>query len=472
VRCGHVSVPLHHDRPDEGGEIQLAVAVFPAAGPSESTPLVVLAGGPGERLVEPILRAAAVVPELAGELAPNRDLVVIDQRGVGLSRPALGCPEVFAALVAPGDPSGDPAAVTRAVVPAYQACRDRLVGAGVDLSGFTTLNDAEDIDDVRQALGYAQVDLFGTSYGARLALQVARDHAEGLSSLILSSPVPAEQNFLADAGPSFDRALRALDETCALRVSCAEAYPDVLATLEATLERLEANPAQVAVPAPDGTVRTIQIDGYALASVIYSLFYVMDGPAVMPLLISRAAQGDFSLLLAVTPTLTEAPVDYGLQASFLCAEEAVHTPPADATGGETLAARLLIETNPFIGPGLEQICAVWDVPPAPALTFEPVVTDVPTLVVTGRFDQITPPEYGQEIATALPNSTYVEIQSQGHSPLLNGGTCGVSLLARFLAAPREQPDTSCAYEPVPFLLPTDLPSGTSGPPAVEEPVTG
>jgi pimeloyl-ACP methyl ester carboxylesterase len=452
VHCGLVTVPLEHDDPS-GPTIELATATFPASDPQGGPPILMLAGGPGERLVQPVLEGLTAGAGLNPALHATRDFVLLDQRGVGASRPALECPEVFDALLG----ATDAASVRALAVPAYAACAARLEAEGVDLSAFDTANDVEDVDMVREALGYEQVHLFGTSYGARLALKVAGAHPEGVASAVLSSPVPGEANFVADVGASYDRVLLALDEACAEDPACAAFAPGLLETFEATLAELEAEPATVEVVDPvTGEVQVTTIDAATLSQVVYSFFYAPGGPAVVPALIAATAEGNFDLLLGSSPALTESPYAYGVQASFLCAEEAVDAPPAGVPEPETLAARLLLASNPVVGAGLADVCEVWDVEPEGPETFAPVVTDVPVLVVTGEFDQITPPSYGRAIAEALPDATYVEVPGAGHSPLFNAGICGAQLMLDFVEGPGGELDTSCLPAAITFLSPEQV----------------
>jgi pimeloyl-ACP methyl ester carboxylesterase len=311
---------------------------------------------------------------------------------------------------------------------------------------------------VRAALGYDRVHLFGTSYGARLALQVARDHPDGLASLELSSPIPAEENFVTDLGTSFDRALDALDRACAAQPSCDGPYPHLLDTLESTLDRLQAQPAALTVTDPaTGQARVVQVEAADVALIVYTLFYAPAGPAVLPALITALGQGDFSLL--ATPGATPAaisPISSGMQVSVLCAEEARDASPADIDPPSTLAARLVLATAPIAGPNLARICQVWDVDAGSPDTFTPVVTFVPTLIATGQFDQVTPPAYGAEIAAVIPNEQLVEIPGVGHSPLLAAGACGLAMLDSYLENPWQGADTSCLPAEAQFLTPDQL----------------
>jgi pimeloyl-ACP methyl ester carboxylesterase len=307
------------------------------------------------------------------------------------------------------------------------------------------------------------VALFGTSYGARLALQVARHHSDRLDRLVLSSPIPAEANFVHDVGPSFDRALREIDGACRQSPSCASLVPDLLGTLESTLHRLDRQPATVTgIDPQSGLEGTRTVDALTLSSVVYSLFYVPGGPQAVPAVVAAAARGDYGFLGIGPPRpegeLPEGPISLGMQASFLCAEEAAQRSPAQADPGQTYAARLIVQHSPIVGPGLAGLCAVWPVDPAPPELFTPIDTGVPTLVVTGRFDQITPPAYGRAIAERLPNAVYVQAEAAGHSPLFGAGLCGLVVLDDFLTDDWANVDPACltdtpALPPEPIDLP-------------------
>jgi pimeloyl-ACP methyl ester carboxylesterase len=211
VTCGTIAVPTDHDDPD-GDTIDLAVAILPAADDSEATPIFLLGGGPGEHAVVPLLEMLAPdAPFL--ELAASRDVVVIDQRGAGASMPALECPEFQEELAE----VTETAEIGRASIEAITVCRERLDGEGVDLSAFDTAAGVADLEAVRRALGYETVSLFGTSYGARLALQATREYPDTIESAALSSPIPAEENFVADGGDGPIEGLGRIDDEVLLR---------------------------------------------------------------------------------------------------------------------------------------------------------------------------------------------------------------------------------------------------------------
>ena len=452
ITCGTVAVPLDHADP-AAGTIGIAVAILPAADPSAGgTPIILLGGGPGEHTVAPLVQS--LTPEVPFfQLAATRDVVIIDQRGVGASVPALECPEFAEALAQITDTAQIAATATDAVT----ACRARLAEEGVDPSAFDTAADVDDLDVVRSALGYDRVSLFGTSYGARLALQAAREYPDTIESVALSSPIPAEENFVTDAGDSFDRAIAALGEACAADSACNATYPDVVGTLQGLIQQFDAEPATVEVTDPaSGTVVPIPVDGALLATLLFGLFYVPDGPSSVPYFVTSIAAGDLSSVTALLSQPALATVSQGQQLSFLCAEEATVAEREDMTTGDLGVAARVIETNPIVGTTLWDLCAVWDVEPAAAETFEAVVTDVPLLVVTGQFDQITPPDYGVAVADAATTAWYVEVAGVGHSPLFAAGECGVAVLGAFVADPTREPDLACFPTEPTFATPEEI----------------
>jgi pimeloyl-ACP methyl ester carboxylesterase len=414
VRCGRVSVPLDHARPG-GKRIRLAVRVA-QGGPR--TPVLLLGGGPGESVVG-----------LAGELArskdftvrKDRDVILVDQRGAGASRPQLVCTKELATAGSTVD----------GLAAAYGACGQRL-GRTTDLGDFQTLQNAKDLKDVRTALGLRKMAIFGTSYGARLALVAAKGAPSWLSSLVLASPVPGDTNFVAEAPLSFDTALGALFADCAASPACATRYPRLDQQLAGALARLQAAPQQIP-GAPPGTLLTADV----AAGLVFRLFYSAAGVGALPDVIARLAAGDLGFLAQAANSTPTETISDGMQRAFMCSEELAYTSPEAIRAGLAVrspAAQLVATTDPTIGLPSFALCGAFGVPKAPARTFAPVVSRTPTLVVTGRYDQITPTSFGQKALLGLPRGRLVTLPT-GHSPLLGSGRCGIDILRAFLRRP-------------------------------------
>jgi pimeloyl-ACP methyl ester carboxylesterase len=188
---GYVAVPEDHSDPD-GPTILLHVAIFKSVNPSEESDAVVyLSGGPGEVALEGLQFTFGIVFD---EFIQNHDLIVFDQRGTGYSRPALDCPELTEIGEQELDEDLDPEESIAIQLEAFQECRDRLVAEGVNLDVFNSTQSAADVDLLREALGYEEWNIYGISYGTRLAQTVMRDHPDGIRSVILDSPYPLEAN--------------------------------------------------------------------------------------------------------------------------------------------------------------------------------------------------------------------------------------------------------------------------------------
>ena len=323
--------------------------------------------------------------------------MLFDQRGVGFSRPALDCPELLAV-------------VDLAVAPAAAAlCRERL-RFGTDLSRYTTEQNAKDVDLVRRALSYRRVNLLANSYGTDLALAVMRGDPRWVRSALLSSPAPPQSNFIADAGPSYQRALDALLAACRADAACNAAHPDLAARLDALIRQLAAQPASVSVPDPrTGRPVVVPITAGLVSALLYQLFYVPFGPALLPALVEELAAGR---------SVAQAFIDY----------------------------------NPIIGTRVFDLCEAIDVPPRPSAA-RAVGSAVPALVVTGEFDQITPPSYGRQAVRSLSRGRLIAARGVGHSPILALGGCGERIMRAFFGKPRRAPAAACARRPVRFLAP-------------------
>jgi pimeloyl-ACP methyl ester carboxylesterase len=431
VDCGLINVPLRYDVPS--AEIQIAYARIRAALPGATDATLLLGGGPGEKIVRSIgalSRPGGVVLLLAR----TRDLILIDQRGVGSSIPALECPI-----------GRIPAGQTLADL--FVRCGARLRAAGNDLSAYNTLNNVRDLDQVRQALGYPQLNLFGSSYGARLALEALRGEPPWIRSVALSSAIPAEANFVADAASSFSAALARTYALCRASRSCRRENPNLARTLDRTMRRLAVRPAVVRVMV-GRRARTVTVTAERVSEDLFSAFYSARGIAQVPGVITAMGRGDFRPLVGGggdAAATVESALSSGMQLSFLCQEEAVYGPASLAAKARRLprVARELVRASPLVGQPLLSICAGWGVPKADPLTFQPVTSAKPALVFTGELDQITPPRYGEAVARRLPNSTLIRVPFVGHSPAIASGACGIGIISSFFDDPSVVPSRAC-----------------------------
>lgn len=484
IRCGYVTVPLDHANPD-GPTIRLAVAVLPATDPDAGDdPVIVLEGGPGGHLVEPALS----LPPHREQLQIGPETVLMDQRGVGLSEPALECPGYDEATEAAAT---HPEAVADGVE-ALADCYDELVEQDIDPQAFHSEAIAADVDLVREALGYEQVHLRGGSYGAEVALRAADAHPDRVASLLLSSPVDPTVNWIAQAPATLDRALNDLARACAGHDGCAARFGDLRERIEQAMERLAEEPAEVPVRRLDGSSDVVTYPAAAAAGHLRWLLYLPPalGSDRLPALIDAAADGNYTPLATLGQRLEQQVVglvSHGLHHAVRCTGQAADLSAADLrAAAEATHPQLVAEHLLPAETALLDVCDAWDVEPAEAVAppssdepvdaasaetegsgtaYEPVgpdvpiAPDVPALVVTGQFDPVTAPAYGRRIADRLADSVLVEVPDVGHGALEHLDACGQRIATAFIADPTAtgELDVSCAtdrvYEPAMELAP-------------------
>ncbi len=440
VECGYLTVPERHGQPD-GPTIELAVVIIKSkvAHPA-SDPLVMLQGGPGGSTIDTY--AAVLLSQ--HPLQFNRDIVLFDQRGTLYSHPDLQCPETTQLLLETIDKRLSNAEEQRQSEAALTACHDRLVREGVDLADYDSVENADDVEALRVALGYDTINLYGVSYGTLLALHVMRQHPDVLRSVILDAVVPTQTNFVLQVPQSQERAFGELFHACAADASCNAAYPNLEQVFFQLVDTWNKNPVRVPLTDPK-THTTYQavFDGDMLVEATFQMLYGTSLIPALPKMIYDARDGKYTFLSSVFPFLLfDRTFSDGMYYSVLCAEDADFKPadvplegvrPAFAKDAHQSAQSFL------------DTCQRWNVPPLEPIADAPVTSDIPTLVLNGRFDPITPPAFGQTAAQTLSHSYVVTFPNTGHGALLDS-PCATNIAASFLAAPQHQPDTNCVAQ--------------------------
>ncbi len=441
--CGYVSVPENRGRPD-GGRIRLAVAVFPARLAENHPPLVYLEGGPGGEALEGIPYA---YDETLSFFNEERTVVVFDQRGVGFSEPGLSCPELLDLSfdLLDEDLSADEWQARQLVV--LDGCRDRWVDAGVDFSAYNSSESAADVADLRVALGFDEWDLYGVSYGTRLALTVMRDQPEGVRSVILDSTYPPEIDGVANILPNAARALDELFSACASDPECRSTHGDLESALFQVVDHLNASPAELWVidyRSYQGHPALLTGDDF-LSLVFQSLYLDVLVPDI-PRLISDVGGGHYFGAQALLSAFlaNQAFFSIGQFLSVECHEEVPFSDPARVRSVGEKFPRLtsLVDGALVQSEYAFEFCSSWRAGIADPIENEPVTSDIPALVLAGRFDPITPPADGHGVAGRLENSWYIEFPTLSHGTAFVEG-CPRSITLAFLADPRTEPDRSC-----------------------------
>lgn len=431
--CGSVSIPRNYDKPG-AGRFKLAVVVVRSAQqPALPDPMVYINGGPGSPLTIYADHQART------PYAPDRDLVLVDQRGTGRSEPKF-CPDLDGALLDAAvnvatDPSGDALAKRRAV---YAACRTEAIAHGVDLTDFGTSVTVADFEWVRRALGIERWNVYGESYGTTVAMTSIALHPGTVRSAVLDSIYPPDPRPLFSANVA--DALNAFFQYCADDHACAATYPDLAATYRETVSGLARAPLTVAAP-PE---MHLPEDWVSLTSTLFedlvgNLIYYPAAYPSLPRLIAAVQDGDskgvgkvltfaFAAMAAETNRATNVAVE--------CRDRPHYRDPLPA------GASVLDRLQPY------GLCDDWsELGPAPLV---PIGTAVPTLVLAGEFDPVTRPSQSQHVAALIgPNARWVEFPRIGHN-VRGFSPCGAKIAAEFIDNPAQSLDTSCADRAAPI----------------------
>jgi len=427
ARCTRIEVPENPDEPD-GGQIRLRVALISALNlEPRRDPLVILAGGPGQAATDFFLTYSYAFDRIR----LNRELLLIDQRGTGQSNP-LNCDSATVVR--------DSYAETSKVVPAVEACLESLSG---DPRYYTTSVAVRDLEHVRRALGYGKLNLYGVSYGTRVAQHFMRRFPESTRSVILDGVVPPEVALGPGIATNAQAALDALIERCSGDPGCSERFPDLERAFDELHQRLKENPVEVEINDPDdGSRIRQQFSELDFASAVRLSSYSPTTLAILPLLIDAAWREERYEPLAAQARMSERMLDnmvsVGMHNSVVCTEDAPFFDASaitDESLHETYLGRTVLDM-------LELTCGIWPEGYRDPDFKEPLRSNIPALLLSGEFDPVTPPAYGAQAAAGLGNSLHLIGPGQGHGLAPLG--CVPRLLARFVeTASVDQLDTGC-----------------------------
>jgi pimeloyl-ACP methyl ester carboxylesterase len=491
VTCGMLTVPENREA-GTGETIRLAVAIIGARAANPlPDPIFYLEGGPGGSAL------AGIDGWYNSPYRDQREIVVFDQRGTGFSEPSLNCPEMD------DDTSTD----------AIEACRDRLLREGVDLTAYNSRESAADIEALRLALGYDEINLYGISYGTRLALTMMRDHPAGIRAVIIDSVYPPNIDSNYHVVTDTFQIISLMFEDCAAQPACAAAFPDLEArfydrlsaiadapplvtnadgeeeelypqnVIDRLYEQLKTTSLVSAVPASLDAFASGDYDTYmelasngagdgaslaqelagdltadelaaiqemvarhdlgAIADYLSDLFDLTAGEA------DAAAQGFMALDSSGGAIAEVEPPDIdddseGMNMSVQCYEEMPFMDVDEAVArAEAMDMPELVREALLVGTLAEfDQCNVWPAGRASQIENEAVVSDIPTLVLSARYDTATPSWWGDLAAETLSNSYNYHFPLVGHG-VIDGGRCPVSIGIAFLNNPTVAPDVSC-----------------------------
>jgi pimeloyl-ACP methyl ester carboxylesterase len=430
VECGVLTVAVDRSQPD-GAKAELPVAiVHPAPGvQKQPDPVIYFSGGPGD----PGLTIAGGF--LNRGWVTDRDVILFDQRGTGRAKPNLDCPDVYDHAFTALGAAAAPASEADAANAILERCRSSFVAQGVDLSKFSTPITADDVADLKLALGIDTWNIFGVSYGTAVALAVLRQHPEGVRSAVIDSVVPTDAP--GDAQQRADVVHRALDTLaagCAADPGCRRDVPDLSAELAHLMDDWNTTPFEADVQDRTGATRHLVLTGYDAVAGIWNAMYDTTLIPLLPMVIHRLPARD-----AFASTVAQQLAGDGLQQLTSAAEgDTLSVACADKQRLERSPEADVMARDPMMTSFFTlspERCDLWDVPSVDASFNEPVHSDVPTLVLADEYDPITPPAGSQHVADGLTHATFVQFPGLGHGAVFSGAPCPVNVFQSFLADP-------------------------------------
>ena len=450
MTCGFLTVPENRTKANSP-TIKLAVAVIKstAANPSPD-PMLYLSGGPGQPALSNNMQQFG--SQWAAPFQSKRDLVFFDQRGTGSSVPSLTCHEVNDGVLAAlaQDLSNEDQA--RAQDAALRACHDRLAkDDNVDFTAYSSAESAADIADLMQALDYREYNIYGLSYGTRLALETMRDRPQHIRSVVLDSTLPPQARGDAEESASFQRALNVRIEGCKSDSACNAAYPSLEQTYFDLVAKANTNAITVE-PADNATAKTakVVVNGDRILSGTFQALYDTGLLPLLPFAAKAIAGGNTAVLTQIAQQVAFTASDYAqaMQAAVNCNDVTMSLTAQDVADATAGVRQPILDGHIGIANAADlsraqDLCRAFGITKTAADRRQPVTSDIPTLVLAGEYDPITPPAWGQLATKTLSHSYFFQFPGSGHGELFGRHDCAGAIAASFFDDPSKAPDSSC-----------------------------
>ncbi len=396
------------DRSDPGGRtISLAVMRFPSTADQPGPPIIYLAGGPGGSAVG---AARGFFLPLFNRLREVADVVFMDQRGTGFSTPRLFCP---AQEAPPGDLFASYDRMLGLYTESARKCADHWREQGVDIAAYNTEASADDIEDLRIALGVEQVSLLGFSYGTHLGLATTRRHGDHIERVVLvGTEGPAHNQKLPS---TYDTQLEKLSMLAAKDPDIHEKVPSMTATLARLLGRLRAEPMVVTITDRRGVSVEVTVTDLALQYLIRR--DVGDGNdfPIFPAWFYAMENGDDELLAwFVTKRYNEMSFGTSVMSVAMDCASGIPSLRAEQIAAETDGSLL----GRMVNLGFPDVCEAVGDPDLGDDYRSPILSDVTTLFISGSLDSNTPPHQAEEVRWGFPNSAHLIVENAGHEDMI------------------------------------------------------
>ncbi|ESQ83864.1 hypothetical protein AEAC466_11080 [Asticcacaulis sp. AC466] len=415
VECGTLVVEETRGA-NNGRTVALPVVIQRAtAANAKPDPVIMLHGGPGGGMVDNLWLALRKTDRVTAD----RDWIFFDQRGTGKSNPSLDCGQA---------PLSDAGVTSEAGVKQLQACGQKYAAQGFDLSQYNSAVIAKDIHDLRMALGIKAYNLYGGSYGTRVAMAVMQHDPAGLRAAVLSSTWPPEANATAPLPALVSRETRQVLGYCAADAACNAKFPNMEKRLDDLLRTWLVKPATV-----KGHTYTADL----LAAFLLDEIYSREGAQSLPLTLDTLMKGDYTALANFEKT--QAGYTEGQFFTTLCKEEFAFENPADldkVNPNDPIAVATAHDTRRFF-----EVCKAFPVGAPDPVENQPLTSDIPTLMLSADIDAGCPSELSDEAVKRLSRGKNYFFPNRTHT--IAGSTCAKKMIAQFIETADANVDATC-----------------------------
>jgi pimeloyl-ACP methyl ester carboxylesterase len=443
IQYAYLTVPEDYEHP-EGRKLRLAVIIIKASGENpEADPLIYLSGGPGGKAI----LNGRINAFRAHPFGENRDIILTDFRGIGLSEPAF-CPEIQEEIGTVVTLNLTPAEATEKTIKIFEECFDRLIAEGIKLNMYNTAMVVKDLEMLRIAMGIDQWNLWGISYGTRVAQTYLRDFPGPVRCAIMDSPVPMGYAMWGEQVKYYSNSLAAFFNAGKESPECTAAFPDLEERFYHVMESLKEKPLVFGhVKAPDG-IATYNFHDMHL--IIQQLLYIPEFYPAIPWLIKGIEKRDAEIFINLSPRF---------ESQLHNNSDAMWVTVLKYDNGLILSDFKTSPTDPlhhalnYIDNVIHMVKQI-DFIIQDTLETQAVISDIPSLILSGSIDPITPPFYGQFLKESLKQSFLFEFPGRGHG-LTRNTECAKNIAFDFLNNPYSEPEANCIAEmeanPIPWV---------------------
>lgn len=437
---GYLEV-LENRKSPSSKTIKVPVYIFKSRNPNpKKDPIIYTVGGPGSSTMP----SAQYMNSY--QYLDDRDFILIEQRGTYYAEPHLDCPEWSLAIYESNQPNFDSRNKDELFENAARACKEKLENRGIDLNAYTTNEIAADIHDLVQVLEIEEYNLLTISYSTKIAQVLMRDYPEKIRSVVMDSPLPLEVNYDEESVGNLLQTAENLLADCESEENCNYAFPLIKRRFFDYLIEKTKNPLEVSVQNPkNGERETFYLKGKDLISIFSSTS--TNGVTRIPFEINKLLDGDLSTVKEQLISLFQEPGDgagRGMRLSVWCAEENPFN-SSEVIENETYKYPEVSGLSPVVFK--DEICKIWSVKTVSEIENEPVVSDIPVLLISGEYDHETPFKWAESMTTHLSKSYHLIFKGWKHTPTTNwSNPCAMEAANEFFNNPTKLPNPSCLNE--------------------------